>query len=99
MMPREGNYRLWRLTPTEFGAHVRDAHREGTLRSYIGYQQTADLVARLAGVPIAVSRDSTLVEDGDKLLICRLRYRVAPGSKGEQQPEDFEFFACAYSVS
>lgn len=97
VMPAEGTYRLRRLTPEAFGRVVRDAHESGVLRSYVGYPQTADMIACLAGVPIPVSRDSTQVEP-DVLLIARLRYRVDPGSKGA--PVDagsFEFFACHYT--
>lgn len=92
--------RLRELTQDEFAAFVRGAYLAGTLRSSIGYQQTAALIERLAGVPIPVSRDQTEVADGDTMLICQPRGSAAdPRSKGDPVPEDFAFFTCAYSYS
>lgn len=97
MMPAPGTYVLRRLTQNEFATLVGAAYDAACLVSYIGYQQTADMISELARVPIAVSRDMTPVATGDTLLICKLRYRVAdPTRKGEQVPEDFEFFEASY---
>lgn len=100
MMPAFGKYEYHELSPDEFAGHVRGGHRDGILTSYIGYQQTADFIGRLAGVPIAVSRDQTVMEDGDVLLIARLRYRVAGRkAKSDLMPEDFVFGIAYYSIS
>lgn len=99
MMPAPGNYRLREVDVTEFAQAVNRAQAAGALESYVGYPQTADLIARLSGVPILVSREQTPVFDGDVLLICRLRYRVAdPKTKGEPVAEDFQYFICEYSA-
>lgn len=99
MMPRPGRYDYRTLSPQEFGRLVQDAHKAGSLISYIGYEQTARLIERLAGVPIPISREQTPVEDGDILLIAKLRYRVAdPRSKGDPVVEDFEFGAASYAA-
>lgn len=100
IMPAPGTYRLEPVTREAFAARVRHAARAGTLVSYIGYEQTAAMISRLAGVSIAVTREATTVESGDELLICRLRYRVADVStKGRPVDEnDFEFFVCGYTA-
>ena len=68
--------------------------------SYIGYPQNVEFL-RSAGVtaPIPISREQTALEDGDTLLVMRLRYRVTGGStKGQPvRPEDFEFFEVSYA--
>lgn len=96
MMPAFGRYDYAELSPEAFANEVWAAYHSERLISYIGYQQTADLISQLAGMPIAVSREQTELEDGDVLLIARLRYRVAdPKTKGEPVPEDF-IFGIAY---
>lgn len=99
MMPAPGNYRLRELSAGEFGAAVKAAHDGGTLVSYIGYPQTADLISSVAGVPVPLNRAETDVADGDVLLIARLKYRVGdPATKGA--PVDagaFAFYRCEFS--
>lgn len=98
VMPVQGDYRLVRVSEPEFATEVRRAHQDGELVSYIGYPQTAEHIRRLSGVTVAVSREQTTLEDGDTLLICKLAYRVVdPATKGQPQPEDFEYFVCQYS--
>jgi hypothetical protein len=100
MMPAEGVYRLRRLSALDFSRQVYLAHEAQSLVSYIGYQQTADFVSRLAGVPVAVSRQPTPVASGDELLIVRLRYRPEAPTRGQPvREEDFEFFHCHYTSS
>jgi hypothetical protein len=97
MMPAFGRYDYAGLTAEQFASAVRDAHICGTLVSYVGYQQTADMISRLAGVPIPVSREQTDLQDGDILLIARLRYRMQnPATKGDLVPEDFSFGVAEY---
>ncbi len=69
VMPEQGVYRLTRINAEHFATLVRLAHESGELASYTGYEQTAEFISRLAGVPIEVCRDSTPVNDGDRLLI------------------------------
>ena len=97
MMPSDGHYFLYQISPRQFATAVANAHHEGHLKSYIGYEQTASMISDLSGVPVEVNREQTVLETGDEMLIARLRYRVAnPGTKGQPVPEDFEFFRCLY---
>ena len=99
VMPREGIYVSRAITLREYAEMVRHAHQSGEMVSYIGYPETALLVEDLTGVPIPVCRDSTPVEDGDILLVARLKYRVPnPRDKGRMHTgiDDYEFFRIAY---
>lgn len=98
MMPAPGTYKMKQITPDAFGREVARAHRSGRLQSHIGYEQTAALIERLAGAPIAVSREPAVISGADIMLICRLRYRVAnPATKGAPVSDDgFEFFICYF---
>ena len=95
VMPREGKYSLIRLDPDDFAYLVRRLRPV----SYIGYRNCQDMIESLCDVPIELCRESTPVEDGDTLLICRLKYRVGnPAVKGFVQAtvDDYEFFFCVY---
>lgn len=92
MMPEFGRYEYRPLTAEQFARAVKAAHDRGELVSYVGYQQTADLIARISGVPVQVSREMTTLNDGDEILIAKLAYRVGdPKTKGDPVPEDFVF--------
>ena len=101
MMPREGDYYNRRLTLEEFAKEVKNAHENGTLESFIGYESTAAIIKQISGVPITISRAQTTIEHDDVLLIAKLKYRVNPGEKGISQPgiEDFEFFRCKFRIA
>jgi hypothetical protein len=95
VMPRPGRYDLQPLAPQQFAQRVR------ALRpvSYIGYPAAAAMLESLCGLPVPVCRESTPVEDGDILLVARLRYRVGnPAAKGHVVAgvDDYEFFECLY---
>jgi len=95
MMPVEGTYRLTRLTEEEFVKRLQAM----PFQSFIGYRDTARFIEEISGLKIQISRDQTIVQDGDNLLICRLKYRLQnPSLKDKFQPshEDFEFFLCHY---
>jgi hypothetical protein len=99
MMPNFGEYDYREVKAAEFAHHLAEGHRLGLLRSYVGYQETADLLSDLAGVPVAVNRDSTELQHGDTLLIARLRSRLGnPAAKGRKKPdvEDFVFGVAEY---
>lgn len=99
MMPRHGRYEFRPLSVVEFVAQIRVAHRTGDLVSYCGYQQNADLLSRLAGIPIPLSRERTVVEAGDLLLIMTLRYRTEGLPKGGRvEVDDFEFGEARYTA-
>jgi hypothetical protein len=100
MMPTEGTYRLRRLTPAEFATYGQLIREGASYRSYVGYPQTAEHLSGLLGVFVPVSRESTLLEDGDTLLICRLPYRVQdPTRKGQPLPEDWEYFVADFAAA
>lgn len=100
MMPAPGNYSLRELSAADFGSAVKAAYLDDTLVSYIGYQQTADLISDLASVPIPLNRAETHVANGDVLLIARLKYRVGdPVTKGAPVDADaFAFYYCGFTV-
>lgn len=104
VMPRPGQYALYGLTAAEYAAAVRDAYASGDVRSYIGYDAVADVIERITGIRPAVTRATTPVEDGDVLLIARLRQRVQSQSphvkaamgRHHDDIQDYEFFRCIY---
>lgn len=69
-------YRPRLITREECICILREAHQRGKLESYIGYPATADHIAKISSVIVAVSRSETRVQAGDVLLVCRLRYRA-----------------------
>lgn len=97
VMPTEGTYTLKRISETTFRTVLREAAATGNFKSYIGYPETAHLIEQIAGIAIEVSREQATLTSGDKMLILKLRNRVAnPGGKEPLQLsiEDFEFFQC-----
>lgn len=95
MMPTEGRYTLKRITEGAFAEILKTAE---SFESSIGYQQTADYIEKISGVKVPVSRNPTTLADGDYMLIIKLAYRVAdPATKGQPQPEDYEFFLASYA--
>lgn len=78
------------VSAKEFGEILRSREFE----SYIGYPETARILEELSGIAIPISRAQTTVEPGDKLLVIRLKYRMADsGQKGQTRHTiaDFEF--------
>ena len=97
VMPRPGRYELWRLTPAKFASLVAQ-HRP---ISYIGYPACAELLSDLCHCEILLNRESTPMEDGDSMLIARLKYRVRnPAAKGQVRAtvDDYEFFEGVFST-
>lgn len=96
VMPQPGTYILREISTGEFVQLLQE--RRSNLASYIGYPQTADYIKEISGVNVIVSRDPTVLADGDEMLIIRLAYRLdAPERKGQPLPEDWQFFHCTYS--
>jgi len=96
MMPVCGIYTLRQMSRNAFVTYLRDNEFE----SYIGYPDTARLIEEISGVAIPVSRAQTTLEDGDVMLIAKLKYRVNnPHQKGRFTPsmDDFEFFHAMYN--
>lgn len=100
VMPRPGRYVMTALTADQFRDRLLDAVQSGRVVSYIGYDATADVIQDLTGWRPPISRESTELADGDEMLVCRLKYRVAnPAMKKHQSPTvgDMEFFSVIYS--
>jgi len=84
----EGVYEYRLISRDEAAAWIR-AHQ---WESRIGYPQTADHIAQIAGVRPPISREASPMEAGDEALVVRLRYRVQdPSTKGQIQEEDWEY--------
>lgn len=101
MMPRPGRYDLRAVPPGRFAELVREGCRGGTLVSYIGYPHLAEFLSGWCGCHIPVSRAVTPVEDGDTLLIARLRYRIDnPATKTSARPkaDDYEFYTAVFTA-
>lgn len=95
MMPAEGRYRMRKIYPDEFADLVRIAHRADRLISSVGYFQNAQIIAKMTGVPIPISREVTRLTSGDEMLIMKLKYR--PEQKGKDvQESDFEYYHATY---
>lgn len=99
MMPRPGQYDFRRVDSGEFAHLVREAFDAGQLVSYCGYPQNADVLSKLTGRSISVSRNPTVLEDGDTLLIMTLPYRVGGLEKGRQvSADDFEYGVATFRL-
>jgi hypothetical protein len=100
MMPTVGCYNLMGITEGGFMRAIKTAHKSGNLTSWIGYQQNADYIRKHTGITLPLSRQETKINDGDKLLIMKLRYRVQGLPKGAPVDEnDFEFFWCEFTAT
>ena len=96
VMPQEGEYRMKAITQKEF---VTALKRGGKYTSYIGYGDTANFIQKISNMTVITNREQTVLESGDIMLICKLKYRVQnPGKKGTLAPtdEDYEFFRALY---
>lgn len=104
MMPNEGLYVLKKITEEEFFSIVSDAFAEGKLESYIGYDQNVayindGLKSRGYAGFIKFNRANTELENGDAMLIQKLKYRVGdPKTKGAEVAPEFEYFIANYEV-
>jgi hypothetical protein len=92
MMPVPGTYEYRKISAQEFVQRIKAADDSGQLDSYIGYQQTADMIFSMSGVKVKLSRNLSIVKDGDQMLIIKLAYRLDnPAKKGQQVEADYEY--------
>jgi len=59
------------------------------------------VISEHTGVNVLVNRDSAVLQDGDELLIVKLRQRVNPAEKAqnaEKEIGDFEFYRARFSL-
>lgn len=97
VMPRAGVYRVSELSASEFA----DALKSEEFQSFVGYDSTAKHIESIAGVSVPVCRDQAAVEDGDRMLVCRLKARLSdPTKKADKNyvpaPEDYEYLLVVY---
>ena len=100
MMPAPGRYDFRRIGQREFLSVLKTAALQKVLVSYCGYPQNAELLTRMSGVEIPVSRAHAGpdMENGDILLTMTLRYRTDGSPKGKTVSEDdFEFGIATFS--
>lgn len=96
MMPAVGTYKISEIPAERFFDLVRNARE---MRSYIGYQATADFISRHTGRRIGVNREMTVLGRYEMILVCKLKYRLQdPGAKKDLKPsdDDYEFFLVEY---
>lgn len=102
MMPAaNGIYQSKEISQSEFVQRVQHAHEKDKLKSYIGYESTAEMITAATGVFIRENRAETEIEAGDTLLICRLKYRLVnrPGRDVKPPIEAYEFRVVRYLSS
>ena len=93
MMPQPGLYSMSSITRREFINEVIRAHDNHQLESYIGYRQNAELIYKWTGIQVAVNRSETRINEGDTMLVMKLKYRPSSDSKGRHvREDDFEFY-------
>lgn len=98
MMPKPGTYHLQAISQDEFFRLFIDAMIGDGLINCIGYAQNLEMIAEQTGIRLKTSREQTHLEDGDNLLIMRLKYRTEGIKGGRVNPDDFEFFTCTYTA-
>jgi hypothetical protein len=97
MMPAEGFYHLRKITPSAFYQGVVTAYNRNRLKSWIGYEQNAELIKQKTGIPIDICRDVTEIRHGDSMLIMKLSYRPEQRAKGYRvATDDFEYYEGFY---
>ena len=101
-MRNEGTYVFERLDAADWITILRDAHESGTLESFIGYRQNADIIKQDTGISVRLTRSQLPDQQGgDTLLIMRLPYRLQNSRlKGKhlqaESLQDFELFQARY---
>lgn len=98
MMPKPGTYTMHAISSEEFFRLFIDAMMGDGLINCIGYAQNLEMIAEETGIRLKTSREQTHIEDGDSLLIMRLKYRTDGIKGGRVAPDDFEFFTCTYTA-
>ena len=105
MMPRPGVYKCLEINKEDFVRQVQAARKQGTLRNYVGYDNTIDYVNKICSFKgkdkLAVSREETFLENEDVLLVIKLKYRIKDASdKGKMKPneDDYVFYEVKYNT-
>lgn len=101
MMPFPGIYNLKKIDRFEFISILQTAYKNNNFKSYIGYPANINFLQKITGIPIELNRGITDIENGDELLICKLKYRIADTKLKQHnllQPidDDYEFYHSTY---
>lgn len=90
MIPNEGTFNYRNISRDDAIAWLREYGLRAV--SYVGYPQTAEHISSISGVYVILNRAKCRMVQGDEALVVKLAYRVAdPASKGQPQPEDWEY--------
>lgn len=102
VMPEAGQYNLKRIMKEEFVRILCNSN----FTSYIGYPSTAAMIEKLIfvetgkNITVTICRDRTDINDGDDLLICRLKNRILDVNDKKKNIHydvgDYEYFNCSY---
>jgi hypothetical protein len=98
MMPQTGFYKCRYITEEEF-TQIYKQHKAdgGIIESLIGYPETAYHVSQLVGERIFLSRDETVLENKDIMLVCKLPYRPKdPNNKDQIKPTEYSYAIVEY---
>lgn len=98
MMPAAGRYELKAITRTQFISLLLQAFEAGHLVNRIGYVQNAKLIESWTGIRLQLSREKTIVKDGDTLLCITLKYRANRKKGDPVDDNDFEFWIAKYQA-
>jgi len=98
VITKNGTYVAREITPDEARDIVRKFQELGEIISYVGYEQTAEYMARTLGIDVPLNRGQVDLQKGDIMLVCKLKYRVAnPATKGAPvREDDFEWMEVMY---
>jgi len=107
MMPAEGIYTLKRITIGDFEYLLIRAYMSGQLENHIGYEQNLKLIADWCDIRLSPDRTEVHgLQDGDRLLIMKLKYRVSDTAlktdkkfQNSVSADDFDFFLSEYKGS
>ena len=102
VMPEEGVYMNKRITQDEYKKELETALNDETeIISYIGYFNTLEFLNNMSeNFNFSCNRTETKLEDGDELLIIKLKFRIPdPTTKGKFVPNevDYEYFKCKFN--
>jgi hypothetical protein len=90
MVPNPGTFSYQNISQCEAVSWLKEHGHKAA--SYIGYPQTADHINKLSGVHVMLNRAKCSMTTGDEALVVKLAYRVVdPATKGQPQPEDWEY--------
>lgn len=77
MMTNEGTYTKEIVSKETFRDYFNKLVGDGVRwKSYIGYPSTQSMLSDLLDVYVKMSRDNTVLEDGDRIMAVRLTSRL-----------------------